>query len=87
MAKQNLQCPYCPKRSSRGTGLASHIRGAHPAEYAEWSMKRKSGQTATSRRASKGGLGSGLKDIIVELERQSATIDRALSALRAVEGL
>jgi hypothetical protein len=41
MSNQELQCPFCSKTSSRGTGLASHIRGAHPKQYSGWSRSRK----------------------------------------------
>jgi hypothetical protein len=36
MPYQELKCPFCPKTSSRGTGLASHIRFAHPKQYRKW---------------------------------------------------
>ena len=34
MPKQTLQCPFCSKKSTRGAGLASHIRSAHPGKHA-----------------------------------------------------
>jgi hypothetical protein len=90
MTKQKLQCPFCPKISTRGTGLASHIRGAHPAQYADWSKSRKG--------AVKGALktgavkptalpvAGGLDDIISRLEQQRDAVDSALAALREVLG-
>lgn len=41
VSDQELQCPFCSKTSSRGTGMASHIRGAHPEQYLGWSRGRK----------------------------------------------
>ena len=35
MPKPSLQCPFCSKTSSRGAGLASHIRSAHSRQYAK----------------------------------------------------
>ena len=88
MANQELQCPFCPKTSSRGTGLASHIRGAHPTKYSGWSRSRKGGQkTEVSNPSSKSvEMAGGLKGIITRLEQQKSAIERALSALREVEG-
>src|SRR5580704_18132445 len=48
MPKQDLQCPFCPKTSSRGTGLASHIRGLHPRQYSKWKKDRKALQNNAS---------------------------------------
>lgn len=89
MTNQELQCPFCPKTSSRGTGLASHIRGAHPRHYSSWSRNReevqKNGRGAYRARPSE--LAGGLQGIVAELEQQKSAIDRALSALRGVEGV
>ena len=85
MSKQDLQCPFCPKTSTRGTGLASHIRGAHPKQYLGWSKARKSGQkvaAATIKPA--GSAGGGFSGIVASLEQQRNAIESALSALRAV---
>jgi hypothetical protein len=90
MPKQELQCPFCPKTSSRGTGLASHIRGAHPKQYSGWSGSRKSVQKAEgSSGSSPKGVSrvGGLNEIIARLERQKAAIERALTALQEVEGI
>ncbi len=93
MAQQQLQCPFCPKTSSRGTGLASHIRGTHPAQYGSWQKSRGKTPTATASKpaartqASAGTSGgSGLKDVIEKLEQQHSAIVRALAALRGMEG-
>jgi hypothetical protein len=87
MPNQQLQCPFCPKTLSRGTGLASHIRGAHPKQYAGWTRSRKGGKKAgVSSSASKPSeLTGGFHGIVVRLEQQRDAIDRALSALRDVE--
>lgn len=92
MAQLELQCPFCSKTSSRGTGLASHIRGTHRAQYASWQKGRgktplptasKSGpKTATQAT----GTGGGLKEVIAQLEQQHGAIVRALAALRGMEG-
>ena len=89
MPNQELQCPFCPKTSSRGTGLASHIRGAHPKQYAGWSRDRKrGGKTGAVHSSSKATeAAGGLQDVIARLESQRASIERALSALREVDGL
>ena len=85
MPKQDLQCPFCPKTSSRGTGLASHIRGAHPKQYPGWSKARKGGQKAAAAQAMPAETASGgLSGIIASLEQQRDAIEAALSALRAV---
>jgi hypothetical protein len=96
MAQQDLQCPFCPKVSTRGTGLASHIRGAHSKQYAGWSKARKAGAgkpggaiavTASAAPASvKSGspIGSGFGDIVTLLEQQRSSIEAALAALRGV---
>ncbi len=34
--KQQLQCPFCPTISTRGTGLASHVRTRHANQYRKW---------------------------------------------------
>jgi hypothetical protein len=88
MPKQKLQCPFCLKTSSRGTGLASHIRGAHPKQYSGWSRSRKSVQKADVGNSSPKvvEMAGGLSDIIARLERQKTAIERALAALREVEG-
>ncbi len=92
MSPQDLQCPFCPKTSSRGTGLASHIRGAHPKQYAGWSKARKGGPTKRGR--TKPGsapmpaiasVGS-FNEIVASLEKQRDAIESALIALRAVGG-
>jgi hypothetical protein len=86
MSKQDLQCPFCPKTSPHGAGLASHIRNAHPKHHSAWSKARKSGRAvaggATKPAASAGGFG----EIVASLERQKSAIDSALTALRAVGG-
>jgi hypothetical protein len=33
---QKLQCPFCPAISTRGTGLAAHVRAKHQREYSKW---------------------------------------------------
>src|ERR1700722_3040339 len=83
MPKQDLQCPFCPKTSSRGTGLASHIRGSHPRQYSKWKKDRKPLQNNGSGNSpSKGAeMAGGLNDIIARLEEQRSAIERALSAL------
>jgi hypothetical protein len=87
MSKQILQCPFCPKTSSRGTGLASHIRGAHPTQYAAWSEARKRLKTTGASPSSfrKTEPAAGLRGIIARLEKRSKGIEKALAALRAVE--
>jgi hypothetical protein len=88
MPNQELQCPFCPKTSSRGTGLASHIRGAHPSQYAGWSRSRKGVTKARVQSSSKGtGITGGLKDAIEQLEAQRVAIERALAALREIDGI
>jgi hypothetical protein len=88
MPKQDLQCPFCPKTSTRGTGLASHIRGSHPRQYSKWKKDRKVLQNNGSGNSpSKGAeMAGGLNDIIARLEEQKSAIGRALSALRQIEG-
>jgi hypothetical protein len=88
MPKQDLQCPFCPKTSSRGTGLASHIRGSHPRQYSKWKKNRKALQNNGSGNSpSKGAeTAGGLNDIIAKLEEQKSAIERALSALKEIEG-
>jgi hypothetical protein len=87
MPKQILQCPFCPKTSSRGTGLASHIRGAHPTQYVAWSEARKRLTTTGASQSAfrKTELAVGLSGIIARLEKQKKGIEKALAALRAVE--
>ena len=84
MPKQELQCPFCPKTSSRGTGLASHIRGAHPKQYAGWSKARKSGGTVPVATPKAAGAGFGFADIVARLEQQRNVIEAALTALRQI---
>ena len=92
MAQMELQCPFCSKTSSRGTGLASHIRGTHPAQYGSWQKSRgktpvpivSKSETKTTTRA--GDTGGGLNDVIARLEQQHSAIIRALAALRGMEG-
>jgi hypothetical protein len=88
MPKQDLQCPFCPKTSSRGTGLAAHIRGSHPRQYSKWKKNRKASQnTESDNSPSKGAeMAGGLNDVIARLEEQKSAIERALSALREIEG-
>jgi hypothetical protein len=93
MAQQLLQCPFCPKTSSRGTGLASHIRGTHPAQYGSWQKSRGKTPIPTASKpapkavsVSTAGVGGGLKDVIARLEQQQSAIVRALAALRGMEG-
>ena len=33
---QKLQCPFCSAISTRGTGLAAHVRAKHPRAYGKW---------------------------------------------------
>ena len=97
MAQLELQCPFCSKTSSRGTGLASHVRGTHPAQYVSWQKSRGKNPLPTiskSDRVSKSektatrsnDTGGGLKDVIARLEQQHSAIVRALAALRGMEG-
>jgi len=79
MPKQNLQCPFCPKTSSHGAGLASHIRGTHPRQYRGWVRSRRSAQPPAT------GVPDGLNSVITSLEQQKSAIERALSALRDIE--
>jgi hypothetical protein len=87
-----LQCPFCSKTSSRGTGLASHIRGTHPAQYASWRKSRgktplptaSKSETKTATRVR--DTGGGLQNVIARLEQQHVAIVRALAALRGMEG-
>jgi len=81
MPKQNLQCPFCPKVSSHGAGLASHIRSSHPQQHESWLHSHRSGQTA----ATAVNMSDGLEGIIAGLEQQKSAIERALSALRDIE--
>jgi hypothetical protein len=89
MPKEELQCPFCPRTSSRGTGLASHIRGAHPKQYESWSRARK-GVKKTARKAAVAHKptesAAGFGDIVASLERQRDAIESALAALRAAGG-
>jgi hypothetical protein len=82
----DLQCPFCPKTSSRGTGLASHIRGAHPKQYAGWSKARKSGGPVPAAIPSPATATFGFGDIVAQLEQQRDAIAAALTALRAIGG-
>jgi hypothetical protein len=87
MAQQDLHCPFCPKVSTRGTGLASHIRGAHPKQYASWKKARKSGSSvvvSAPAAASVGATGSGFGDVVQMLEQQRIAIESALAALRGI---
>jgi hypothetical protein len=86
MPKQDLQCPFCPKTSSRGTGLASHIRGAHSKQYTAWSKTRKTGQKTAVAAAKPMVSDGGLVGIVASLKRQRDAVESALSALRAVGG-
>ena len=36
LRRQKLQCPFCSKISTRGTGLSAHVRTQHPREYGKW---------------------------------------------------
>lgn len=83
MPKQNLQCPFCPKTSSRGTGLASHIRGAHPQQYPGWSKSRRPAQRGATGASAPGGL----TGVIASLEQRRSAIERALSALREIDAV
>jgi hypothetical protein len=87
MPNQQLQCPFCPKTSSRGTGLASHIRGAHPKEYANWKKGGPASSTnrAAGRRSTPAEMAGGFDDIVATLQQQKAAIERALSALRELD--
>ena len=89
MANQELQCPFCEKTSSRGTGLASHIRGSHPKQYPGWKKNRGNTQrTPVSHSPPRTTeMPGGLKEIIANLEHQKNAIEMALTALRAVDGL
>jgi hypothetical protein len=92
MPNMDLQCPFCPKTSSRGTGLASHIRGAHPREYSSWIKNRKGVQAPKTLKASRPAAsapvssGGGLDHIIALLEKQRAVIEGALAALHQLGG-
>ena len=86
MPNQQLQCPFCPKISSRGTGLASHIRGAHPEEYSSWKKGRTASKPNRAGASSTAAdLAGGLKDILAHLGQQQRAIEKALSALREIE--
>jgi hypothetical protein len=87
MPNQELQCPFCPKTSSRGTGLASHIRGAHAKQYAGWSGRRKDLLKTGSRSSSPVSLekAGGFEAVIAQLEQRKAGLERALSALRELQ--
>jgi hypothetical protein len=89
MANQELQCPFCEKTSSRGTGLASHVRGAHPKQYPGWKKNRGNAQSTQAPKspARVAETPGGLKGIISNLEQQRNAIEMALTALRAVEGI
>lgn len=82
MPKQNLQCPFCPKTSSHGAGLASHIRSSHPREHTGWLASHRSGQAP----AAHASTADGFEGIIASLEQQKSAIERALEALRVIEG-
>jgi hypothetical protein len=90
MAQQDLQCPFCPKVSTRGTGLASHIRGAHRKQYASWKKARKSSAPTTVHIAAPAAgkvsvsSGSGFGDVVQLLEQQKMAIESALAALRGI---
>ena len=81
-----LPCPYCPKTSSRGTGLASHIRGSHPVQYSVWLKSRKLGVPAVAAAKPVASVvsGSGFGDIVARLEQQKKAIETALAALRGI---
>jgi len=68
--------------------MASHIRGSHPRQYSKWRKNRKVLQNNGSGNSpSKGSeMAGGLNDIIARLEEQRRAIERALSALREIEG-
>jgi hypothetical protein len=89
MSNQNLKCPFCPKTSSRGTGLASHVRFVHPAQYSDWSRSRKGIQkaTASSPSSKPTGAAGGFQNVIDRLEQQKSAIEQALIALRQVNDL
>jgi hypothetical protein len=82
MPQPLLQCPFCPKTSSRGTGLASHIRGSHPKQYTTWTKDRKSGGAPVA--AKSAPAESGFGEAIALLERQRHAIEAALTALREI---
>jgi len=87
MAQQDLQCPFCPKVSTRGTGLASHVRGAHPRQYASWKKARKSGASvgvSAPAPARVSATGSGFGEVVQMLEQQKIAIESALAALRGI---
>jgi hypothetical protein len=86
MSKQDLQCPFCPKTSSHGAGLAAHIRGAHPKQHSAWSKARRSGQAIIGGTPKPVASSDSFGEIIASLERQRSAIDSALSALRTVVG-
>ena len=92
MAQIELQCPFCSKTSSRGTGLASHIRGTHPGQYGSWRKSRGktpipiASKSETKIATRTGDAGGGLKDVVARLEQQHSAIVRALAALRGMEG-
>jgi hypothetical protein len=87
MPKQQLRCPFCPKTSSRGTGLASHIRGAHPKEYTTWKKGRLASRTerAVALPSTPVQMAGGFQDIIALLKKQQAAIEKALAALRELD--
>src|SRR4051794_18731868 len=89
MPNQELQCPFCEKTSSRGTGLASHIRGSHPKQYPGWKKSRGNAPRAQAAGspARVAAMPGGLQGIIANLENQKNAIEMALTALRAVDGL
>jgi hypothetical protein len=86
MPKLDLHCPFCPKTSSRGTGLASHIRGAHPKEYPGWTKNRGIVLKPKVFSAAPAAAGGGLDTIVALLEKQRAVIEGALTALRQLGG-
>ena len=66
MAQPLLHCPFCSKTSTRGTGLASHIRGTHPAQYLGWRKREgkgpaKSAAATPAKRGRKPGPKPGMK--------------------------
>src|SRR5579863_9658138 len=73
MPKQDLQCPFC---------------SSHPRQYSKWKKDRKVLQNSESGNSPSNGaeMAGGLYDIIAKVEQQRNAIERALSALREIEG-
>ena len=68
--------------------MASHIRSSHPRQYSKWKKDRTVLQNNGSGNSPSKGteMAGGLNHIIARLEEQRSAIERALSALRQIEG-